>query len=122
MAELLKSLQGYEKAEKEQLVQHEKTVLLAKENGRENAFDQVIEECAELTVTLRHFLRYGTIMQQQGKLTTLRDIYEEIADVEIMLAQIKYLTYGESEVEKIKKEKIAKRLARFGLDKVNKWK
>lgn len=88
-----------------------KIEILAKENGRDAIFNQTIEECAELIVRVRHFARFGTTK----KVTQLSDVWEEIADVEIMLQQLKHCLYGEKEVEKIKAEKVERQLARFGL-------
>lgn len=88
-----------------------KIELLARTNGCERVCDQTIEECAELIVALRHYARFGT----GERITQISEIWSEIADVEIMLQQLKYVIYGEKEVEKIKAEKIERQLARFGL-------
>ena len=88
-----------------------KIELLAKTNGRERVCDQTIEECAELIVALRHFARFSN----GERITQVSEVWSEIADVEIMLEQLKYQMYGEKEVEKIKTEKIERQLARFGL-------
>ena len=85
--------------------------LIAKTNGRDAVFRQTIEECAELIVRLRHFARFGT----DDKVTQLSDVWEEIADVEIMLEQLKYHLYGEKHVDEIKAQKIDRQLTRFGL-------
>ncbi len=88
-----------------------KIELLAKANGCERVCDQTIEECAELIVAIRHFARFGN----GERITQVSEVWGEIADVEIMLQQLKYCLYGEKEVEKIKAEKIERQLARFGL-------
>lgn len=84
---------------------------LAMRNGSDAVFNQTIEECAELIVRIRHFARFGS----GEKITQISEVWGEIADVEIMLHQLKYCLYGEKEVEKIKAEKIERQLARFGL-------
>ena len=88
-----------------------KIELLARTNGCEKVCDQTIEECAELIVALRHYARFGT----GERITQISEVWSEIADVEIMLEQLKYCLYGEKEVEKIKAEKIERQLKRFGL-------
>ncbi|MBR5306865.1 MAG: hypothetical protein IKU47_08075 [Oscillospiraceae bacterium] len=84
---------------------------LAKANGVDAVFNQTIEECAELIVRIRHFARFG----MTEKLTQLNDVWEEIADVEIMLEQLKYHLYSSNAVDNIKAQKIERQLARFGL-------
>lgn len=81
---------------------------LAQRNGSEAVFNQTIEECAELIVRIRHYSRFK-------KITQISEVWGEIADVEIMLQQLKHCLYGEKEVEKIKAEKVERQLARFGL-------
>lgn len=88
-----------------------KIELLARTNGCERVCDQTIEECAELIVRIRHYARFGT----GERITQISEIWGEIADVEIMLQQLKYCLYGEKAVEKYKAEKIERQLARFGL-------
>lgn len=61
-----------------------------------------IEEMAELTKELIKAKRYGDV--------NVSEISEEIADVEIMLEQLKMIYRNKSAVEKIRTEKI-KRLA-----------
>ena len=84
---------------------------LAQRNGSDSVFNQTIEECAELIVALRHFSRFST----GERITQVSEVWGEIADVEIMLQQLKYRLYGEKEVEKIKAQKIERQLERFGL-------
>ena len=56
---------------------------------------QAIEECAELIVAINH--------KHRGRDS---NIAEEIADVEIMLEQLKIINNCADEVERIKKSKI----------------
>ena len=84
---------------------------IAKANGRDAVFNQTIEECAELIVAIRHFARFG----MTEKVTQLSEVWEEIADVEVMLEQLKYYLYSGKAVDDIKAQKIERQLARFGL-------
>jgi NTP pyrophosphatase (non-canonical NTP hydrolase) len=84
---------------------------IAKRNGRETIFKKTKEECAELIVAISHFEEWGI----PGRHTTLTDIYEEIADVEIMCEQLKITLLGFDAVERYKAEKIERQAERFGL-------
>ena len=92
--------------------------------GYEPQSRQLIEEMAELTVALNKFWRCtGRMESITGKptsqffyaeeLTEKENIIEEIADVEVMLAQIKYLLFCEDKVEEIKRKKINRQLQRM---------
>jgi len=63
--------------------------------GTENQMDQAIEECAELIVAIRHYRR--------GR-SGLTAIAEEIADVEIMMTQLRHVV-GDDLVEREKERK-----------------
>ena len=65
--------------------------------GAENQMDQAIEECAELIVAIRHYRR--------GR-ASISAIAEEIADVEIMMTQLRLIFNADSMVEGFKGEKI----------------
>ena len=54
-----------------------------------------MEECAELIQALSHYRRYSTV----------HEVVEEIADVEIMCKQLR-LMFDSNEIDKIKKEKL----------------
>ena len=81
----------------------------------------LIEEMAELTKAINkawrnqvycksgdELNRYAEALQQCRK-----DVVEEIADVEIMLAQIKYLMRCSAEVIEVKEQKISRQLERI---------
>lgn len=76
---------------------------------------QLSEECAELIQATSKYMRY----QESSYASTvdwkyLQDICEEIADVEVMLAQIKYLlNINPKAIEEIKKKKIDRQLERI---------
>jgi NTP pyrophosphatase (non-canonical NTP hydrolase) len=76
---------------------------------------QLAEECAELIQATSKYMRY----QESSYASTvdwkyLQDICEEIADVEVMLAQIKYLlNINPKAIEEIKKKKIDRQLERI---------
>lgn len=84
---------------------------------------QCIEEMAELTKALNKFWRKNLLCGQM-KLTPelverlkqtpeYANVLEEVADVEIMLEQIKYLLSCEHAVEEVKEQKIARQLERI---------
>jgi NTP pyrophosphatase (non-canonical NTP hydrolase) len=66
--------------------------------GSRSQIDQTIEECAELIVALRHHMR-GRAKEAQ--------VIEELADVQIMLEQMRFL-FGEADVDEVKREKLAR--------------
>lgn len=92
---------------------------------------QLIEEMAELTVAInklwRKSLLYGFISledihREEAKYANstkfieekeVQNVIEEIADIEIMLAQIKYLLGCQDEVEQEKERKILRQLERM---------
>lgn len=61
---------------------------IATEYGFCKQKDILIEEMAELTQAISKYMRYKGTEQEQCR---FKDVAEEIADVEIMLYQIKYL-------------------------------
>ena len=60
----------------------------AKHYGYEAQSNQLVEECAEL---IQAVSKYRRAVTDEEKLIALENFIEEIADVEIMLEQIKYL-------------------------------
>ena len=77
--------------------------IIADHYGINPQLDQMQEECAELIVAINKHKRYGKSEQ----------VIEEIADVELMLEQLKYLLNCDGEVQKIKKQKIERQLDRI---------
>lgn len=70
---------------------------------------KLIEEMAELTVEICH-------LDERGNYENHRDrarVYEELADVEVVLEQIKYLLNCEDEVEALKMYKVRRQLDRI---------
>ena len=67
--------------------------------GRENQLKVVIEELAELIMTINH-------VERRKKDWT--DLASEIADVEIMITQLKLMTLTDKEYGKILNEKLDK--------------
>lgn len=63
--------------------------------GERNQIDQCIEECAELIQALNKYKRNRN---------ALANVYEEIADVQIMLAQMRYI-FGESNITMVLHDK-----------------
>ena len=76
---------------------------IADHYGRKPQLEMLQEECAELIQAVSKYNR--------GK--SFDNIAEEIADVEIMIEQIKYLFLCGNEVEQIKVEKIARQIKRI---------
>ena len=73
---------------------------------------QAVEEMAELTQALTKFWRYkGTDPERIRELKN--NIYEELADVQLMIEQLMYLYIGEGIVENILFEKIDRQLRRI---------
>ena len=64
--------------------------------GSEDQKDQAKEECAELILALSHYRR-GRVKASH--------VCEEIADVEIMMGQLRKI-FGEAKVDRAKKEKL----------------
>lgn len=78
---------------------------IAEHYGLRVQMRQLIEEMAELTQVICKSERYD--------LDTVREhLVEEVADVDIVLTQVKYLL-GDSEFDKIKNEKIKRQIQRI---------
>jgi NTP pyrophosphatase (non-canonical NTP hydrolase) len=70
--------------------------------GRIPQLMQAMEEASELAVALSHFIR--------NRENSINEVIEEVADMEIMLAQIKFMfgeKFGES-VNEIKQTKLSR--------------
>ncbi len=81
--------------------------------------NQLIEECAELIQAInkykRQFLRGQPVGIKPGVLEPRAMIVEEIADVEVMLCQMKYLLgIEEEEIEAVRERKIERTFERMG--------
>ena len=91
---------------------------IATHYGYSSQSRQLIEEMAELMVAINKYDR-----ADKSDVITAREclniehlqenIYEEIADVEIMVEQIKYLLRCNEEVDQIKERKIKRQLDRI---------
>lgn len=95
-------------------------VEMAKHYGYESQSRQLIEEMAKLTVAINKLWRVErfcdrkNIMDVKGfSYPEVKEIIEEIADVGIMLSQIKYLLDCQDEVEQEKERKILRQLERM---------
>jgi NTP pyrophosphatase (non-canonical NTP hydrolase) len=86
-----------------------------KENAKHYGYvvqsDQLVEECAELIQAISTYRRavvgVGHPVSEHKKAVALDNLIEEIADVEIMLEQIKYLLeIPEDEIEAVKLFKV----------------
>lgn len=95
-------------------------IAIANHYDYESQSRQLIEEMAELTVAINKLWRVErfcdkkNIMDVKGfSYPEVKGIIEEIADTEIMLAQIKYLLDCQDEVEQEKERKILRQLERM---------
>lgn len=78
---------------------------IADHYGLDPQLDQLTEECAELIQAVNKYRRTGDFT----------NLVEELADVEIMTAQVEYLLHATSEVEEIAKKKLCRQLMRIGI-------
>lgn len=86
--------------------------IIANEYGLHSQCRQAVEEMAELTQAITKFWRYKGVNQVEIN-QHRENIIEELADVEIMILQLKYLFKCENAVEKIKAEKVERELGRM---------
>ena len=77
--------------------------------GLDQQINQVSEECAELIIALNKWRR-----SPEGKKPDLGTIAEEIADVQIMLEQMKEAFQIDFLVERLIDEKLERTLKRMG--------
>ena len=93
----------------------EKIKVIADHYGYEPQSRQLIEEMAELTQAINKLWRKKGNVQNTDKTTDecLHNVFEEIADVEIMLEQVKHLLNCHDEVNFIKRQKINRTLQRM---------
>ncbi len=75
--------------------------------GYESQSRQLVEEMAELTQAINHLWRYDNDLKRRNA------VYEELADVEIMVEQIKHLLDCHEEVEAFKSYKVRRQLDRI---------
>lgn len=83
----------------------------AKYYGYEAQSNQLVEECAELIQAVSKYRRaevgLGQPVSEDKKAVALENLIEEIADVEIMLEQVKYpLQIPEEELDAVKLYKV----------------
>lgn len=95
-----------------------KCLEIARYYGFDAQTNQLIEECAELIQAVnkykRQFLRGQPVRESSDGKTPRDMIVEEIADVEVMLCQIKYLLHiTDLEVEDIAENKIERTMMRM---------
>lgn len=95
-------------------------IAIANHYDYESQSRQLIEEMAELIVAINKLWRVErfcdrkNIMDVKGfSYPEVKEIIKEIADTEIMLAQIKYLLGCNDEVEQEKERKILRQLERI---------
>ena len=91
---------------------------IADKNGFNEASRQLFEECSELIVAVNKYYRALELYDIEYETAFLDiskdDIAEEIADVTIMLEQIKYLLQiSDSDIEQIIDQKLNRQLERI---------
>ena len=86
-------------------IDEEKVKQIADFYGLKNQLKQLVEECCELSVESLHYIREGKGIER---------IFEEIADVLIMIQQIIYLIgHGYGDIEKYAEFKLDRQLRRI---------
>ena len=93
---------------------------------------QLIEEMAELTVAINKLWRHEQSVKSKDdyemeeiliitdkNIECLQNIHSELADVEIMITQLKYLMNCEKEVEQIIEQKLNRQLERIEKNETN---
>ena len=86
--------------------------VIANHYGFTPQLGQLEEECEELSLACHKLKRH---LQGSEKPDT-SNLIEEIADVEIMTAQIKILLNCENQVEEVKESKLGRQLNRMGAE------
>ena len=95
---------------------HHKCTEIAKYFGLDNQCDQLVEECAELIQAVNKRKRAKKDPVQHA--LAMRNLVEEIADVELMLDQVKFLlNITEDELNENKQLKIDRTLDRIAKSK-----
>lgn len=94
----------------------EKIKKIADHYGYEPQSRQLIEEMAELTQAINKVWRTRNFpCTQVEAVRAIDNLFEEIADVEIMLEQIKYLMNCYSEVDEHREQKLTERIKKIGV-------
>lgn len=94
----------------------QKIQYIAKHYGYEPQSRQLIEEMAELTVAINKFWRKLGNGQRVNKSASecIQNLVEEIADVQVMVEQVKYLlSIREDEVSDIIEQKLDRQIERI---------
>lgn len=91
-------------------------IQIAKHYGYDNQSNQLIEECAELIQAINKHKRVlsGGQKTELKMSQAIENIIEEIADVELMLEQIKYLlSINTVYVEGVKQQKVMRTMKKI---------
>lgn len=89
--------------------------LVFMKNGETNQRRIAIEECSELIKALCKYDRYFADEEMDKRILRL-NIIEEMADVEIMLEQLKLMFDYNNDFEKTKESKLKRLAKRIGVD------
>lgn len=89
--------------------------LIADYYGYDTQSRQLVEEMAELTKAINKLWRHesGQVAYKYESVDLLNNVYEELADVEVMLEQIKHLLNCHTEVDTYKEYKVKRTLERM---------
>ena len=89
--------------------------LVFMQNGESNQRRMAIEECSELIKALCKYDRYFADEEIDKKILRL-NIIEEMADVEIMIDQLKLMFDHNNDFEQAKEQKLKRLAKRIGVD------
>lgn len=93
------------------MTNEEMTRIIANHYGYDNQSHQCVEEMAELMIAINKFRRKE--IPNRNNYELMQDIYEEIADVEVLLEQLKYFFNCYDEVNAMKEYKLKRELERI---------
>ena len=92
----------------------DKIIQLAERNGIAGVFRHTIQEASELIQAITKF-------EENFNYTDLENLLGEVADIEVMLAQLEYVLQNKihsesiNRINRFKEQKIDRQLTRFGL-------
>lgn len=89
--------------------------LVFMQNGEANQRRIAIEECSELIKSLCKYDRYFADEEMDKRILRL-NIIEEMADVEIMIDQLKLMFDHNNDFEQAKEQKLKRLAKRIGVD------
>lgn len=94
-----------------------KMMTIADHYGYESQSRQLIEEMAELTKAINKEWRVAKRKKPKKMARCRKNIIEEIADVEVMIEQMKYLLNCQLKTERVIRKKLERQLKRIANDR-----